>query len=39
MSFNPDWSHLIVLVVSWLLGSLGIGLPAVTPNRVMNKEQ
>lgn len=37
MDFNPNWTDLIVLVVSWLMGALGIGLPRVTPSRLMNK--
>lgn len=38
MHFEPDWTQLLVGVISWLLGALGVGLPKVTPNRVMNKE-
>lgn len=37
LNFNPDWTHLIVAVVTWLLGALGIGVPGATPNRVVNK--
>lgn len=38
MNFDPNWNDLIVMVVSWLLGALGIGIPKVTPQRVMNKD-
>lgn len=37
---NWDWRGLLKsvlpIVLSWLLGSLGIGVPQLTPNRVMN---
>jgi len=38
MTFEPNWTDLIYVVVSWLLGALGIGLPRATPNRIMNKD-
>jgi hypothetical protein len=28
----------VPVVVSWLMGALGIGIPKVTPSRIMNKE-
>lgn len=37
MNFEPNWTDLIVFVVSWLLGALGIGFPKATPSRIMNK--
>lgn len=37
---NWDWKGLLrtvlPVIVSWLLGALGVGIPAATPNRVMN---
>lgn len=37
-----DWTSflqtVVPVVVSWLLGALGIGVPKVTPARIMNKE-
>jgi hypothetical protein len=35
VTWSPDWTHLVVLVVSWLLGALGIGYPI--PPRIANK--
>lgn len=41
MEFNFDWTSLLQQVVpvilSWLMGALGIGIPKATPNRIMNK--
>lgn len=41
MKFNWDWATLIQtvtpVIISWLLGALGIGVPKLTPDRVMNK--
>lgn len=38
---NWDWKSLLKsvlpIVLSWLLGSLGVGVPQLTPNRVMNQ--
>lgn len=31
------WQTVVPVIVSWLLGSLGIGVPKVTPQRIMNK--
>lgn len=39
MNFNPDWTALIVAVISWVLGSLGVGPRIATPPRIMNKDQ
>lgn len=37
-----DWAELlrtvVPVIVSWLLGSLGIGVPRLTPPRIMNKD-
>lgn len=42
MTFNFDWQALLTAVIpvvfSWLMGSLGIGVPGVTPQRRFNKE-
>ena len=38
MTWEPNWTDLIYVVVSWLLGALGIGVLRVTPPRIMNKE-
>lgn len=38
MTWEPNWTDLIYVVVSWLLGALGIGVPRATPPRIMNKE-
>lgn len=41
MDFNFDWVSLlqqvVPVVVSWLLGALGIGVPKLTPSRIINK--
>lgn len=37
---NWDWKGLLKsvlpVIVSWLLGALGVGIPQVTPNRIVN---
>lgn len=37
---NWDWKSLVrqivPIVLSWLLGALGVGIPQVTPSRVVN---
>lgn len=42
MKFNFDWVNLlqtvVPVIVSWLLGALGIGIPKLTPNRITNKQ-
>lgn len=39
---NWDWKSLLrnvlPVILSWLLGSLGVGVPQLTPARIMNQQ-
>ena len=38
-----DWQALLQqlapIIIAWVLGSLGVGIPKLTPSRVMNKPE